>query len=412
MRAAPDPVALKVDSEVKEAVLKLLNYCEGEGWAGYDPYDALNSRIFEMIPLLNSRLPRLVLTQALKRSPINLRRPACIPKMQNPKALALFISALLKLEGSGVVERSDLREVLVDRLIQLRSPNSNYFSWGYSFPWQGRKVIVPRYAPNVVCTTFVAAALLNAYQRHEDQRCLSMALSAAEYMLNDLYWEDDRGSGFSYPMPGLRTETHNASLMAAALLCQIAYFTGDEKFLGPALKVARYTASKQNADGSWYYGELNSQRWIDNFHTGYNLTAFRQIRDYAATDEFEENVRRGFDFYRAHFLREDGAARYFHDKTYPIDIHSVAQSILTLVEFRDLDPVNSELALSVFRWAMKYMWDDKGFFYYRVLRTCTIRTSYMRWSQAWMLLALSSLLVDSEGAVRRAGSANSTVRSH
>jgi hypothetical protein len=41
---------------------------------------------------------------------------------------------------------------------------------------------------------------------------------------------------------------------------------------------------------------------------------------------------------------------------------------------------------------MKHMWDERGFFYYRVLRLCTIRTSYMRWSQAWMLLALSALL--------------------
>ena len=40
------------------------------------------------------------------------------------------------------------------------------------------------------------------------------------------------------------------------------------------------------------------------------------------------------------------------------------------------------------------MWDERGFFYYRVLRFGTIRTSYMRWSQAWMLLALATLLAD------------------
>jgi len=45
------------------------------------------------------------------------------------------------------------------------------------------------------------------------------------------------------------------------------------------------------------------------------------------------------------------------------------------------------------------MWDDRGFFYYRVLRSFTIRTSYMRWSQAWMLLALSVLLGDSDAVL-------------
>jgi hypothetical protein len=45
---------------------------------------------------------------------------------------------------------------------------------------------------------------------------------------------------------------------------------------------------------------------------------------------------------------------------------------------------------------MNHMWDDRGFFYYRVLRLFTIRTSYMRWSQAWMLLAIATLLKESQ----------------
>ena len=100
----------------------------------------------------------------------------------------------------------------------------------------------------------------------------------------------------------------------------------------------------------------------------------------------------GFEFYRNHFFREDGAVRYFHNRTYPIDIHCVAQSLLTLIEFQDLGRTNFELAKLVYAWAMKHMWDERGFFYYRVLRTMTIRTPYMRWSQAWMLLALVTVL--------------------
>ena len=388
-----------MDSQIKTVILKLLQYCETEDWAGYDPYDALNSKVFEVLPPLNSKPLRLVLTQALKRSPINLRRLALIPKTQNPKALALFLSALLKLADQGEIGREDLIELMIDRLTELRSPGSPYSCWGYSFAWQGRNVIVPRGEANLVCTTFVAGALLDAYEQRREERYLAMAVSAAEYLLNELYWDDGCASGFSYPKPGLQTETHNANLLAAALFCRVGYHTGETKFVAPAMKVARYSAAKQNADGSWYYGEMASQRWIDNFHTGYNLSALRLIRRYAATSEFEENVRRGFDFYRAHFFREDGAARYFHDRTYPIDIHCVAQSILTLVEFRDLDAGNIALAHSVYRWAMRHMWDERGFFYYRVLRFCTIRTSYMRWSQAWMMWALASLVTEPSRAL-------------
>ena len=82
---------------VSVATEKLLGYCEANEWAGHDPYDALNSGVFKALPFLDSRFPRLVLTQVLKRCPINARSLLLVPKTQNPKALALFLSAFLKL---------------------------------------------------------------------------------------------------------------------------------------------------------------------------------------------------------------------------------------------------------------------------------------------------------------------------
>jgi hypothetical protein len=382
------------NTDVESAVRKLLSYCRHNDWAGHDPYDALNSSLFKAVPLLDTRIPRLVLTQILKRSPINVRRLALIPKTQNPKAIALFLSSLLKLSDTIASDREELIGHMIERLISLRSPGIAYWAWGYSFSWQGRSILVPAGAPNLVCTTFVAGALLDAYEQKADQRCFSMAASAAEYILNELYWTDDAKAGFSYPMPGLRGETHNANLLAAALFCRVYKHTGEKKFLGPALRVARQAVGKQRPDGAWFYGEHPSQRWIDNFHTGYNLEALHSIGQSLKTSEFDSSVRRGFEFYRTHFFRADSAPKYFHDRAYPLDIHCVAQSILTLLEFRSLVPGNVQHAISIFEWAMKNMWDERGFFYYRVLRFCTIRTSYMRWSQAWMLRALSTLLVE------------------
>lgn len=389
-------------NDAKSAAGKLLAYCRANDWAGYDPYDALNSRAFTALPFLNFKLPRLVLTQALKRSPINIRRLLLIPKKQNPKAIGLFLSAILKLSRAGVTNEESLIDLMIERLIALRSQDVPYWCWGYSFPWQMRTKIVPVGAPNLVCTVFAAGALLDAYEQRNDSRCLAMAVSAAEYIVNELYWTDNSTlAGFSYPLPSLHNQVHNANLLAAAFLCRVSRHTGRQEFLGPALTVARYSVGMQHADGSWFYGEAPTQRWVDNFHTGYNLCALRSICYDLETTEFESCIRRGFYFYGAHFFRADGAARYFHNRTYPIDIHCVAQSIITLLTFRNLEPESEAVAWSVLDWAMKHMWDRRGFFYYRVLRTCTIRTSYMRWSQAWMLLALSTLLCESGSDVRR-----------
>jgi hypothetical protein len=388
-----------MDSEIKTAILKLLDFCQANDWAGYDPYDALNSKVLEALPFLNSRIPRIVLTQGLKRSPFNIRPFLFIPRVQNAKAIALFLAAFVKLSKAEEINLGDLVPRMIDRLIALRSPGVPYWCWGYSFPWQTRTIIVPAGAPNLVSTTFVANALLDAYEQSQDSACLSMAESAAEYIVKELYWSGDgSAAGFSYPQPSLRVEVHNANFLAAALLCRIHKHTGEKKFIAPALRVARHSAAKQRADGSWWYAEGPSQRWVDNFHTGYNLCALRSIGRDSNTSEFDSCIRKGFAFYRAHFFREDGAVRYFHDRTYPIDIHCVAQSIITLVELQDLGSDNIPLARSALQWAMNHMWNDRGYFYYRVLRFGTIRTPYMRWSLAWMLLAMSALLCDSHVA--------------
>ncbi len=384
--------------DVEAVALKLLAYCRDSEWKGYDPYDALNSRIFEHLPFLDSRIPRLVLTQFFKRSPVNLRPLFRIPKTENSKAIALFLMALNKLTRLGLVgAKEDPVIFMADKLAGLRSPNGRYSCWGYSFPWQTRTILVPRGTPNLVCTCFAANALLDAYEKNGRAGYLDMAVSAAEYILNELYWTDGQSiASLSYPLPGLRSQTHNANFLGSALLCRVLKQCGEKRFLEPALKVARYSVTKQREDGSWDYGESSTQGWVDNFHTGFNLCALRALSQYAGTSEFDSHIRRGFDFYRDHFFREDGAPRYFHNRTYPIDIHSVAQSIITLLAFKDLDENNAKLADAIFKWAMTHMWDEQGYFYYQVLPFSTIKIPYIRWSQAWMLLAISKLLGEYE----------------
>jgi len=377
----------------QDAVLGLLAYCKANDWAGYDPYDALNSRLFEALPFLDAKLPRLALTQAMKRFPFNLRPLLLVPKTQNPKALALFLQALLKLSKLGLLEEKECIDVLAQRISDLRSPDKVFWCWGYSFPWQTSKQLVPRGAPNLVCTFFVANALLDLYEHCGTKAHLMMAISAAEYILDQLYWTEGRSAaGFSYPRPLSRAPVHNANFLGAALLFRVGKHSGEEKFFAPALKVTRYSAGRQHPDGSWDYGELPTQRWIDNFHTGYNLCALRRVGELAGTDEFDHSVLRGFEFYREHFFREDGAPKYFHHRAYPLDVHSVAQSIITLLEFQYLDESSQGLAESVLRWALANLWDEEGYFYYQKRAYGRIKIPYMRWGQAWMLLSMATFL--------------------
>ena len=380
---------------------QLLEYCRGQDWAGYDPYDALNSSWFKRLPFLDSRVPRIALTQALKRSPINIRPLVGIAPTQNPKALGLFLEAFIKLDRAGALPNgpSRIRE-MADKLIAARSENGSYFSWGYSFPWQTRTIVVPRGTPNLVCTTFGAHALLEAFDHTGESRYLDCAKRAADYISEKLYFEDGKVCSFSYPLPALTSRIHNANFLAAALLARVHSHIPKDQMLEKALKSARYSASCQKADGSWVYGELPKQQWIDNFHTGYNLSGLRELAKYANASEFERPLQLGLEYYKQHFITEEGIPKYFHNNAYPIDVHCVSQSILTPVEFASRWGDALQVAFRVFTWATANMRSDQGYFYYRILPYAKIKTPYMRWGQAWMLLALATLLETSltEGA--------------
>jgi hypothetical protein len=41
---------------------------------------------------------------------------------------------------------------------------------------------------------------------------------------------------------------------------------------------------------------------------------------------------------------------------------------------------------------VRHMWDERGYFYYQKHRYWTNRIPYLRWGQAWMLLALATMM--------------------
>ena len=265
-------------AQLENAIISLLDYCHKNDWAGFDPFDGLNSRVFIALPFLQNRLCRLILIQSMKRSPINLRRILLVPKNQNPKGIALFCSSLFKLSSLQLLEHDDHILPLLRRLIDLRSQKQPYYCWGYNFDWQNRAFFLPKFEPNIICTTFAGNALLDAYDKYADARYLDMAISAGQFLLQALNITTNKdGLCFSYT-PFDHGQVHNANLLGAAYLARLYSITDKKELLDIALKAVRFSVSRQNEDGAWPYGENKRQQWVDNFHTGYNLVALKEIQ--------------------------------------------------------------------------------------------------------------------------------------
>lgn len=111
-----------------------------------------------------------------------------------------------------------------------------------------------------------------------------------------------------------------------------------------------------------------------------------------ADRRWEGGLRGAYRYYLDNFWLPDGCPKYYHDRLYPIDIHCSAQGIVTCLKLRDYDPHSLETARRIAAWAIAHMQDAGGYFYYQQTRWYTNKIPYIRWSQAWMLYALSHLL--------------------
>ncbi|MGH7477137.1 MAG: hypothetical protein ACRELD_12765, partial [Longimicrobiales bacterium] len=163
-----------------------------------------------------------------------------------------------------------------------------------------------------------------------------------------------------------------------------------------ALAAARFSARAQREDGSWPYGTSRRDRFCDSFHTGYTLVALNMIGQSLRTAEFDPAVQRGLDYWRKAFLIGPAVA-YHPGRPYPVDAHAVAHAIVTLCVFRPWLPDGLTKARRLAAWMLSQMRDPEGFFYYRRTRTRVNRIAYMRWVQAWMLLALAELATADAG---------------
>ena len=140
---------------IRESICRLKSYCEAEQFKGWDPYDGLNSKVFQALPFLkNSALCRLVVIQGFKRSPINFRKIAMVPKEYNAKGIGLFLQGYCNLY-KAVSDNQQLQDALgtqaqlIDKinelaelLISLQSKGYSGACWGYDFDWETRTVDV------------------------------------------------------------------------------------------------------------------------------------------------------------------------------------------------------------------------------------------------------------------------------
>jgi hypothetical protein len=274
--------------------------------------------------------------------------------------------------------------LLTQRVSYSVSPHA---AWGYHFDWAARAFTVTRGTPNAITTCYVARAL-DELGEALDEPLFKAASVDAGLFLDTLYQEQEGLHYYAY-VPGETAFVHNASLWTAALVAKTATRLARPELKQRALDVARLSVSMQRPDGAWLYDTRHHHDFIDGFHTGYNLEALDSIRATLGITEFDEAIDRGLAYYRTTFFMPDGTVKYYHDKPWPLDTHSVAQAVITLLRV-GRSKSDTALAGKVIERALQtlYLPKERRFMYQRG-RLLTNRINYLRWTQAWAFYSIS-----------------------
>lgn len=385
--------------EIISSLSKLNNFVEKEEFRGYSLYDSHTSPF--PFKIFGHKISFLI-NQVVKRSPINPRKLIGVKKRYNPKGMGLFLyTYVLHKKMGNPLNIDDLDGKIKFFLDWLRNNSSQGYAgycWGYHYPWpKSDGLLVPASKPNSVVTAFNIRGVFEYYKLTKDDSCLDLIDGATEFILKDIPRTDNElGTCFAYT-PVKRDMTINASLLAAEILAYSDYVNKTDRFQQTIKDVLRFTVTRQNEDGSWYYSfDPNTgkpKKQID-FHQGYVIETMKRICDFSTADikDYYHSIKIGLDFYFKNQFTNEGVSLWRLPKKYPVDIHNQSQGMITFTIFRDYDDSYFDFSQKIASWTIKNMQGRKGNFYYQKYPLIMNKTNYLRWNQGWSMVALTTLL--------------------
>ncbi len=378
---------------IQTALNQLQHYVESENFKGYDPYDTLNSSW--PFHWLGKWGPVLAI-QFQKRNPFNIRGLLGIKKAYNPKAIGLFLHAY-SLQYQQNKDESTLQkmEFFFNWLLDNRTNGYKEYCWGYNFDWASPVKFLEKFSPTIVVSGFIAKGIFEYYQATKNDKAKEVLISIGEFTENELAWTKNKeGYCVSYSTKE-QDCCYNANMLGAELYARLYVITNNEKYKALACKMTDFTIAHQKSDGCWNYS-LNiitgKERVQIDFHQGYVLDSIHYVIKYCGKNEaFQLALERGAAYYFKEQFNKNGQAIFRVPKAYPVEIHNQSQGIISLTRLSYLSTEYSVFAKTIATWTIKNMQDKKGYFYYKKYPNYTIKTPFMRWSEAWMLLALTEL---------------------
>lgn len=382
-------------SDVLSSSMKLWNWIKRENYSGYDPYDGLSGK---MSLFSDKKLLNLLLLQMNLYSPVNLRPMLGIKKGRSNKCLALLARANLILYE--VTKRSEFRneaELLLDNLINanLSKTQGEFSCSSYYFKYVAPRHLLDPTVPDIVCLTESIKSFIKAFQTLKNELYLEKAEEALGFLTSNLLAADNGVYHFKYTPRERGKIVINVSALALEAISRYLDVVYRKDLYELGVNVAKLILKYQRKDGAWPYSVYSGGHlyWQIDYHQGFIIDGLASFKKYYDAFEIKYAINNGVEFYKKLFI--DGCKSYYrYPIKYPIDIHNQAQGIITFSKLflENYSASYIDMSKEIAHWTIKNMQNPIGYFYHQRWPLFVNTIPYIRWGQAWMLLALSVLL--------------------
>jgi hypothetical protein len=196
-------------------------------------------------------------------------------------------------------------------LVSMSVPSEVGMSWGFPFVWSTNAGVIPADLPAATQTAY-GFDLLDALLQATGEPTVTEPLASVARAMDEEYEDLLRRVGIANAYHGrghgdvvINAVTYRAHVLArASQVC-------DLKYAATAMALTDYVLSQQNDDGSWFYGELPKNRFVDHYHTCFVLKNLARANKVLQRSDVDDALARGAAFYWRSLFCENGLPRPF-----------------------------------------------------------------------------------------------------
>lgn len=285
-------------------------YCLKENLETYDPYDIWKTKLgFFVKNGFNKNRTLFIIPAAIFTITdifINNKFRLFYKKQEYPVVRAFAALSLINLyKKYKKQEYIKYAKKHIDWLINNYSKGYNGYCWGIDFKLPiSKNIIYPENTPYSTNTPYILEALIEYNRINKSNKIKNIIKSVFDFLEKDLQimYEDNNLLATSYGPLKDRIVTNSISYTMYSYALLIEFLPKKKEYIINKInKLFNFITKYQQENGSWLYAPLDSNSFIDCFHSAFVIKNIIKTSKISHLENSELVVNNGYTFIKTNF---------------------------------------------------------------------------------------------------------------